>query len=182
MLAGHTPAANIPIRSTVATDYDAPRTTDTEEHNLAALTAQRSEAAADPVQDGFDLPVGDLTGEDLPVRLVPRQADEFTCTACYLVHRRSQLADRQQTVCSDCAAETPKAPAAPKRSLIHHGRVERAQRAVLRQLLEPARQRGEAGGVGRCSQQERACGRGFLDGFWPSARRRRTLWAAFRGH
>jgi len=95
----------------VATDYDAPRTTDTDEvqeHNLTALKAQRPEAAADLgddadlVEDGFDLPVGDLTGEDLTVRLVPRQADEFTCTVCYLVHHRSQLGDRQQTYTGRC--------------------------------------------------------------------------------
>ncbi|WP_239393978.1 DUF4193 family protein, partial [Frankia sp. CiP3] len=38
------------------------------------------------------------------LRVLPRQADEFTCTSCFLVHHRSQLADARRTVCSDCAA------------------------------------------------------------------------------
>jgi hypothetical protein len=36
--------------------------------------------------------------------VLPRQADEFTCTSCFLVHHRSQLADVHRAVCSDCAA------------------------------------------------------------------------------
>ena len=48
----------------------------------------------------------DLSGEELSVRVLPRQADEFTCSRCFLVHHRSQLASNQggQMVCRECAA------------------------------------------------------------------------------
>lgn len=98
----------------MATDYDAPRVnadseSDTEQ-SLEALKARRAEAAADlgddvdPFEAELDLPGSDLTDEELTVRVLPRQADEFTCTNCYLVHHRSQLADSSRVVCRDCAA------------------------------------------------------------------------------
>jgi hypothetical protein len=97
----------------VATDYDTPRTTDvddSQEQSLEALKARRADAAADlgddadPFEAELDLPGGDLAGEELTLRVLPRQADEFTCTSCYLVHHRSQLADTAHMVCADCAA------------------------------------------------------------------------------
>ncbi|MGH3284396.1 MAG: DUF4193 family protein, partial [Streptosporangiaceae bacterium] len=38
--------------------------------------------------------------------VIPRQADEFTCSRCFLVHHRSQLAEDRngQLVCRECAA------------------------------------------------------------------------------
>jgi len=56
--------------------------------------------------EGFELPGADLSGEELSVRVLPRQADEFTCSQCFLVHHRSQLAKQAggQMVCRDCAA------------------------------------------------------------------------------
>jgi len=30
-------------------------------------------------------PGADLSGEELSVRVVPKQADEFTCSACFLI-------------------------------------------------------------------------------------------------
>jgi len=97
----------------VATDYDTPRTTDTDddqEQSLEALKARRAEAAADlgddadPFEAELDLPGADLSAEELTVHVLPRQADEFTCTSCYLVHHRSQLSDEKRMICSDCAA------------------------------------------------------------------------------
>ena len=40
------------------------------------------------------------------VRVLPRQADEFTCGRCFLVHHRSQLAEERngQPICRECAA------------------------------------------------------------------------------
>ena len=97
----------------MATDYDTPRTTDVEdasEQSLEALKARRAEAAADlgddadPFETELDVPA-DLSAEgELTVRVLPRQADEFTCMSCYLVHHRSQLADERKMVCTDCAA------------------------------------------------------------------------------
>ena len=47
----------------------------------------------------------DLSGEVLTVRALPRQADEFTFTRCFLVHHRSQLVSSSEgtLVCRDCA-------------------------------------------------------------------------------
>jgi hypothetical protein len=97
----------------VATDYDTPRTTDVDEsseQSLEALKARRAEAAADlgddvdPFEAELDVPA-DLSAEgEVTVRVLPRQADEFTCMSCYLVHHRSQLADERKMVCTDCAA------------------------------------------------------------------------------
>jgi hypothetical protein len=99
----------------VATDYDKPRSSDSmtdpaPEPELAALASQRADAAAglgdetDPVEALLDAPNSDLSGEELTVPLVPRQDDEFTCTVCYLVHHRSQLADEKRVICDECAA------------------------------------------------------------------------------
>jgi hypothetical protein len=41
--------------------------------------------------DSFELP-GAFSDDELLVRIVPVQADEFTCMSCFLVHHRSQLA------------------------------------------------------------------------------------------
>ncbi|MGH3926127.1 MAG: DUF4193 family protein, partial [Pseudonocardiaceae bacterium] len=47
-----------------------------------------------------------LSGEELTVRVLPKQADEFTCSSCFLVHHRSRLAEQRngRMVCRDCAA------------------------------------------------------------------------------
>jgi hypothetical protein len=40
------------------------------------------------------------------VRVIPKQADEFTCSSCFLVHHRSRLASEKdgRMICTDCAA------------------------------------------------------------------------------
>ncbi|WP_167100876.1 DUF4193 domain-containing protein [Mycobacterium sp. DL592] len=93
-------------------DYDAPRRTqvEPEEESLEDLAGRRNDAAtavidvdeADAV-DSFELPGADLSDEELTVRVIPKQADEFTCTSCFLVHHRSRLADATQLICTDCA-------------------------------------------------------------------------------
>lgn len=96
----------------MATDYDAPRTADTDqqpEPALQALAGAQPRAAdpdgdADPTELELDLPDADLSDEQLIVSVQPRQADEFTCTSCYLVHHNSRLADPKRLVCTDCAA------------------------------------------------------------------------------
>ena len=99
----------------MATDYDAPRKTDDElnEDSIEELKARRSEVGSSAVEEdeaeaaeGFELPGADLSGEELSVRVLPRQADEFTCSRCFLVHHRSRLATTRgdQLVCRDCAA------------------------------------------------------------------------------
>jgi Domain of unknown function (DUF4193) len=101
----------------MATDYDAPRTSTIEDDtdSLQELKAQRADAQSGTIDvdegdldDILELPGADLSGlsgEELTVRVLPRQADEFTCSNCFLLHHRSQLASHRngQPVCRDCA-------------------------------------------------------------------------------
>lgn len=99
----------------MATDYDAPRRNEADdlgEDSLEELKARRSEAASADVDvdesetaESFELPGADLSGEELSVRVIPKQDDEFTCTSCFLVYHRNRL-DHQngnQMICVDCA-------------------------------------------------------------------------------
>jgi hypothetical protein len=99
----------------MATDYDTPRKTDDEldSDSLEELKARRADLAASSVDvdetelaENLELPGADLSGEELTVRVIPRQADEFTCSRCFLVHHRSQLARETKSgepICRDCA-------------------------------------------------------------------------------
>jgi hypothetical protein len=98
----------------MATDYDAPRKTDDElaEDSLEELKAQRASKATASVDvdevelaENLELPGADLSDEVLTTRVVPRQADEFTCAKCFLVHHRSQLGKEKDglLICVDCA-------------------------------------------------------------------------------
>jgi hypothetical protein len=99
----------------MATDYDAPRRSEADdlaEDSLEELKARRNENQSGVVDvdesetaESFELPGADLSGEDLTVRVVPKQADEFTCSKCFLVHHRSRLAEESsgQYICRDCA-------------------------------------------------------------------------------
>jgi len=100
----------------MATDYDAPRRSEADElveDSLDELKARRNEAQSGSVDvdesesaENFELPGADLSGEELIVRVLPKQADEFTCSSCFLVHHRSRLAEQRngRMVCRDCAA------------------------------------------------------------------------------
>ncbi len=99
----------------MATDYDAPRrneTDETSEDSLEELKARRNEAQSSAVDvdegdtaESFELPGADLSGEELTVKVIPKQADEFTCSVCFLVQHRSRLATDNggRLICVDCA-------------------------------------------------------------------------------
>ena len=55
--------------------------------------------------ENLELPGADLSGEELTVRVLPKQEDEFTCSRCFLVQHRSRLASTRgdQLFCRDCA-------------------------------------------------------------------------------
>ena len=85
----------------MATDYDAPRKTeeDSPAESLEALQASRGGALTAVIDldehdtaEGIDLPGADLSAEELTVIVVPEQSDEFTCSSCFLVRHRSQVA------------------------------------------------------------------------------------------
>ena len=99
----------------MATDYDSPRKTEDElgEDSIEELKARRQDKSASAVDidevelaENLELPGADLSNEELSVRVLPRQADEFTCSSCFLVHHRSQLAKEsgERFVCKECAA------------------------------------------------------------------------------
>lgn len=98
----------------MATDYDTPRKTDDEagEDSIEELKARRNDKGGAIVDvdeadlaESLELPGADLSNEELSVQVIPRRADEFTCSRCFLVHHRSQLAKEDGTtyVCTECA-------------------------------------------------------------------------------
>ena len=97
----------------MATDYDAPRKSDEEmsEDSLEELKSRRNDKTSGQVDEdeveaaeAFELPGADLSHEELTVRVLPKQADEFTCASCFLVKNRSQLAETRGGLdyCVDC--------------------------------------------------------------------------------
>ena len=99
----------------MATDYDAPRRGEADEMNedsIEELKARRAEAQSGTIDidevelnESLELPGADLSGEELTVRVLPKQDDEFTCSSCFLVHHRSRVARERngQLICRDCA-------------------------------------------------------------------------------
>ena len=98
----------------MATDYDTPRKTDEELHeeSLEELKAQRVDAQSGQIDvyeaeaaENLELPGADLSGEELSVRVVPKQEDEFTCSRCFLIHHITQLSKGEgaKAVCKECA-------------------------------------------------------------------------------
>ncbi|PZS30987.1 MAG: dUTPase [Pseudonocardiales bacterium] len=101
----------------MATDYDAPRATATSEmvedslEDLKERRAKNSQSSAIDVDEAdlaeaLEFPGADLSGEELTVRVLPMQANEFRCDSCFLVHHRSLLTDSRKgkLFCRDCAA------------------------------------------------------------------------------
>jgi len=98
----------------LATDYDAPRRTidplpvagdaldvlDDRTHAQSGMIDEIDTA------ESFELPGADLSGEELSVRVVPQQADEFRCSSCFLVHHRHRYAGQRngEPICHDCAS------------------------------------------------------------------------------
>lgn len=97
----------------MATDYDAPRKNedDVNEDSIEELKNRSTNRQAPVVDEdeteaaeGFELPGADLSDEELQVRVLPAQSDEFTCASCFLVRHRSQVARESggQLFCTDC--------------------------------------------------------------------------------
>jgi len=97
----------------MATDYDTPRKTDEELHeeSLEELKARRADAQSGQVDideaeaaESLELPGADLSGEELTVKVVPKQEDEFTCSRCFLVKHIGKRArgEGSKAVCQDC--------------------------------------------------------------------------------
>ena len=98
----------------MATDYDAPRRDEVDlgEDSLEELKARRTDPQSSTVDvdetdvaETFELPGAELGDEELTVKVLPMQADEFRCSRCFLVHHRSQLAYERkgELICRECA-------------------------------------------------------------------------------
>lgn len=98
----------------MATDYDASRKTEDEqkEESLEArrLTSGEQDKTSGTVDEdeavvaeSYELPGADLSHETLSVEVTPEQADEFTCTGCYLVQHGSRRDSPTADLCRDCA-------------------------------------------------------------------------------
>ncbi len=98
----------------MAKDYDTPRKADddVQEDSFEELQSRRQNVSTSSLEDdeieaadSFELPGADLSGEELSVRVLPKQDDEFTCSVCFLVHHVSQMDSEEdgQPICSDCA-------------------------------------------------------------------------------
>ena len=99
----------------MATDYDAPRRTETDEvseDSLEELKARRNEAQSAVVDvDETDSPRTSScrcrsVRRELSVAGHPKQADEFTCSSCFPGAPPQPLASEKNGVmiCTDCAA------------------------------------------------------------------------------
>ena len=99
----------------MATDYDAPRTRPEDEIETDSLeglkAAEKAEPEIDDTDDGevvepLDIPMAELSGEELSGEVIPRQNDEFTCSVCFLVQHRNRVAEEDGEggfICVDCA-------------------------------------------------------------------------------
>jgi hypothetical protein len=71
--------------------------------DLLVKQEARAEEAEETEESVLTLTRDDLRDESLAVKVVPPQANEFTCSNCYLVKHRSQLKDKAKMLCRDCA-------------------------------------------------------------------------------
>ena len=97
----------------MATDYDdlRPEVKEAQEQSLEALQSTSTPSAAKAtleVEESDELdssvPGGEFVFEELIVDVVPQGADEFTCSSCFLVHHRSQIARERagKLYCTEC--------------------------------------------------------------------------------
>lgn len=88
----------------MVTRHDADGVGTLEEEPLIRHAAGMERGAVED-QEAFELPGDDLSRDDVTVRVLPKQPDEFTCTDCFLLHHRSQLARAigGRLICRDCA-------------------------------------------------------------------------------
>ena len=75
--------------------------------DLLAKQESATETQEAATEDEDEAAVATLTKDErlepVDARVVPIQSSEFTCTNCFLVKHRSQLADKKRMRCRDCA-------------------------------------------------------------------------------
>ncbi len=98
----------------MASDYDEvrPEVKESQERSLEDLQTANAPDARSVVteleeSDAFDeglTPGGEIVSEELIVQVIPQGRDEFTCSSCFLVRHRSQLARESDghSYCIEC--------------------------------------------------------------------------------
>lgn len=97
----------------MSADYDSPASDmdkEIETDSLEGLkAAEDSEKQVEDTDDGdiveaLELPMMEISGEELSGSVIPRQKDEFICDVCFLVQHRSRIGyqDDKETICVDC--------------------------------------------------------------------------------
>ena len=71
--------------------------------DLLVKQEARAEEEEDAEESVLTLARDELRDESIAVKVMPPQANEFTCRNCYLVKHRSQLRDKAKMLCRDCA-------------------------------------------------------------------------------
>ncbi|HTY30941.1 DUF4193 family protein [Mycobacterium sp.] len=73
--------------------------------DLAARWADIDDSEESGMERAVELAGGDVIGEDIFVPIAPKQANEFTCSSCFLIHHMSRLASSHggRRICTDCA-------------------------------------------------------------------------------
>lgn len=103
-------------RKIMATDYDILQKSDDgiNEESIDELKVRRTNTKSSVVDDDseteiYELPETELsTNEELFVKVLPAQDDEFTCNTCFLVRHKSQIAKIQEKnifLCKECEFE-----------------------------------------------------------------------------
>jgi len=72
--------------------------------NVASRWVDIDDADGSAVERSFEPADADLVGEDNIVPVIPKRADEFMCSNCFLIHHISRLANSEggQLICTEC--------------------------------------------------------------------------------
>jgi hypothetical protein len=70
---------------------------------LASSCVDIDDGGESDVQASFERAEADFVGEDITVPVIPKRADEFTCSSCFLIPHMSRLASSKcgQLLCTD---------------------------------------------------------------------------------
>jgi len=89
-------------------DFDSGNRSIEAEDSLEEIIARKPEQPVGVAEDENDLAFemelagGEEINDELSIRPVPVQHNEFTCRSCFLDKHRSQMANEKKTLCRDC--------------------------------------------------------------------------------
>ncbi|MGO2540606.1 MAG: DUF4193 family protein [Specibacter sp.] len=89
----------------MTTGYHRPRTAHAASgHTNAAVKNAVIDFAESDLAERHELPGGELPPDELAMEILAEQANEFTCSSCFLVRHRSQLVREKDglSFCRDC--------------------------------------------------------------------------------